>query len=389
MKKFSYSTWPSYPNILVNSISSLFKTGLVNYLIGNNGKSFEKEFSKKMGIKYSAAVSNGSIALEIALLSLGIKKNDEVIVTSRSYNSSASSILRVGAKPIFCDIDSNTFNICTKSLKSKITKKTKAILCVHLYGYPCEIFKIKKIIKNSQIKIIEDCSQAHGAKIKNKPVGCFGTIGIWSFCYDKIISTGGEGGMISTNSKTIYSKIWSLKEIGKDYNKFYKNRKSINFPYIHDHVGTNARMTEVQSLIGRYQLKNLDSYIRIRNRNALILSSYLNDIKKINIPVIPKNITHAFYRYTITIQSELKNPSNIRNNIIRKIISKKIFCNVGGCPEIYNEKPFNLDLNASKNIKVANIIGKTSISFLVDNTISIKNMNVIGKKIRIILIKSL
>ena len=223
MKKFSYSTWPSYPNILVNSISSLFKTGLVNYLIGNNGKSFEKEFSKKMGIKYSAAVSNGSIALEIALLSLGIKKNDEVIVTSRSYNSSASSILRVGAKPIFCDIDSNTFNICTKSLKSKITKKTKAILCVHLYGYPCEIFKIKKIIKNSQIKIIEDCSQAHGAKIKNKPVGCFGTIGIWSFCYDKIISTGGEGGMISTNSKTIYSKIWSLKEIGKDYNKFYKN----------------------------------------------------------------------------------------------------------------------------------------------------------------------
>ena len=386
MKKKYYSTWPNYSNEIISSVTNVLKSGNVNYLQGNYGRKFEYNFKHKFNLKHTCVVANGTLALEIALLSLKLKKNDEVIVTPRSYNSSASSVLRVQSKPIFADIDNHSFNLTADTIKKKITSKTKAIILVHLYGMPCNMDEIMELAKKYKIKVIEDCSQAHGAKFKNRYVGSFGGISIWSFCNDKIISTGGEGGMISCKLKSTYDLIWSLKDIGKNLKKFYSKKKKYDYPYMHDFIGTNARITEMQSVIGLKQLNKLNTFIALRNRNAKILSRYLCEFKFINLPIIKKNNTHAFYRYTITINfDQLKSKIN-RNNLIKKIISKNIYCNVGGCPEIYLEKTFNKFVKKNR-LPIAKDLNDKTISFLVDHTISEKNMINISKKLKNIFLK--
>jgi len=370
-----YSKWPVYTKSLASLSSKVLLSGKVNYWTGIHGKLFEKEFSKKFKIKYSATVSNGSIGLEIALLALGIKKGDEVIVTSRSYYSSVSSIIRVGAKPVFADIELTSMNISPISIKENITKKTKAIICVHLYGMPCNMQVIQDLVKNKNIKIIEDCSQAHGAQINSTKVGSFGDIAVWSFCNDKIISTGGEGGMVSTNNKNLYNKVWSYKEIGKNLIKMKDVHKSSNFPYIHDFIGTNARMTEIQSLIGRHQLKQLDNFIKIRNLNASRMTKALSNFKSIITPTHEKKIKHAYYRYTIIFNNKYLKKNYNREIIMNLLKSKNIFCNVGGCPSIYKEKFFIKNQIKPKNyLKNTNYIGKNSISFQIDQTILKKDL---------------
>jgi len=377
-----YSKWPVYTKSLASLSSKVLLSGKVNYWTGIHGKLFEKEFSKKFKIKYSATVSNGSIGLEIALMALGIKKGDEVIVTSRSYYSSVSSIIRVGAKPVFADIDSKTMNISPISIKENITKNTKAIICVHLYGMPCEMKSIQDLIKNKNIKIVEDCSQAHGAEINSTKVGSFGDIAVWSFCNDKIISTGGEGGMISTNNKKLFNKVWSYKEIGKNLTKMNGVNNSSNFPYIHDFIGTNARMTEIQSLIGRHQLRELDKFIKIRNLYASILTEALSNFRSIITPTYEKKYKHAFYRYTIILNNKFLKKDYDREVIMKLLKNENIFCNVGGCPSIYKERFFTKNQIRPKNyLKNTNYIGKNSISFQVDQTILKKDLTLMISKI--------
>ena len=377
-----YSKWPIYENQIISKSSNILKSGKVNYWTGPYGKTFEKEFSNYTNTKYSFAVSNGSIALELALLSLGVNQDDEVIVTSRSYYSSVSSIIRVKAKPVFTDIDLNTFNISAESIIKNITKKTKVIICVHLYGMPCDMHKIKRNIKNTKIKIIEDCSQAHGASINNQKVGSFGNIGIWSFCNDKIISTGGEGGMISTNNKKLADKIWSLKEIGKNLNKMNTTNKKSSFPFVHDFIGTNARMTEIQSMIGLEQLKKLDLYLKNRNLNAIFLSGRLSKFKSIIIPSVGLNYLHSYYRYVIRLDfNHIKRQFN--QEIILDLLKKNnVIANVGGCPTIYKENYFKKN-NLQPRSKLSNteLLAKTSISFQADQTITKKNLIEMSNKI--------
>ena len=197
--------WPNFNKNLISNVVKIIKSGNVNYTYGEYGNKFEKEFSKYIGNRYSVAMCNGTAALEVAIKSLGIPDKSEIIVPARSFFSSASCIVNTGHKPIFADVDLITQNISLNDIKKKITKKTKAIICVHLGGMPCDMRGLKKIANKNNIKIIEDCSQAHGASIENKKIGSFGDISTWSFCTDKIISTLGEGGMISTNKKSLYS----------------------------------------------------------------------------------------------------------------------------------------------------------------------------------------
>jgi len=195
--------WPYYSIEEIKKVTEVLKSGKVNYWTGNYCKEFEKLYAQKFDLNYCITVANGTVALEAALKSLNLKKNDEVLVPSKSYQSSASAIVNSGAKPIFCDIDFNSQNLQINDLLKKISNKTKAIVCVHLGGWPCEMNKIAKIAKENKLVLIEDCSQAHGAKINKKFVGSFGDIAIWSFCNDKIISTGGEGAMIGVKKKEI------------------------------------------------------------------------------------------------------------------------------------------------------------------------------------------
>lgn len=370
---------PFYSNKAIKKIGSLLKTGKVNYWTGTECKNFEKEFSRYLGNKYSVALSNGSVALEIALKALNLKKEDKVIVSSRSFVISASCTLNLGLKPIFADVDDNG-NLNFEEIKKVYDNKVKAIILVHLNGLPCDLNPIINFVKKNNIFLIEDCSQAHGAVYKGKKVGSFGDISTWSFCQDKIISTGGEGGMISTNNKKLWLKCWSLKDHGKNYDSVFHKKHKIGFRWHHDYLGSNYRMTEMQAALGRAQLKILDNQIKKRN---VIANLYLNGLKsyykKYDILKKPnfsflyssktkvkklryKNI-HAFYRLNLFINKKKIN----HLKLLKQFNQKNINCGVGSCPEIYREKVFRkLKLYPKKRFSNAKLLGETSIVFPID-----------------------
>ena len=368
--------YPNYNQKIQKKVQKVLATGRVNYWTGNECKLFEKEFSKYMKNRYSVAVSNGSVALELALKSLKLKRGDQIIVTSRSFIISASCVVNIGLKPIFADVDDNG-NIDIKSIKFLYNKKVKGIIIVHLNGLACEMDPILNFVKKNKLFLIEDCSQAHGAVYKGKKVGSFGDISTWSFCQDKIISTGGEGGMISTNNKLLFLKLWSLKEHGKNFINCFKKKNPIGFRWLHDYDGSNYRMTEMQAVIGREQLKLLDKQIKKRN---FIASIYLNELKDYyekyeiikqpdfrckSCPIKTKKqncikCRHAFYRLNLFIN---KNKIN-QKILLNQLAKNKINCGVGSCPEIYNEKVFRkLKLTPKKRLPNAKLLGETSIMF--------------------------
>jgi dTDP-4-amino-4,6-dideoxygalactose transaminase len=362
-----------------SNIIQILKTNKTNYWTGDHGRLFEREFSKYHGLKYSVCVSNGSVALEIALRALGLKKGSSVLVTPRSFIISASCVLNVGLKPIFADVDLNG-NVNIEGIRSAYKFGIKAIIVVHLNGLSCDLDPIVQFAKEKKLYLIEDCSQAHGAIYKGKKVGSFGDIATWSFCQDKIISTGGEGGMISTNSKKLWLTCWSIKDHGKNYNSvFYKKHKT-GFRWLHDNLGSNYRMTEMQAAIGRVQLKSLDNQLKIRNAIANI---YLNKLKdyyqKYHLLQKPdfkcqtcpfkqnekkcNKCLHAFYRLNLFI-----NKNKIKKiKLIKQLNKNKINCSVGSCPEIYREKIFKkLKLYPKQRLLNAKLLGKSSIMFPID-----------------------
>ena len=327
------SSWPKFEVDEINIVKKIISSGKVNYWTGKYGKEFEKKFSKFAQVKYSLSISNGTHALEIALKSMSIKKGDHVIVSSKSFVASASSVLSVNAIPIFSDIDLNSQNIKLNNIKDCVTKKTKAIILVHLAGMPCEMNDIIKYCKKKNIKVIEDCSQAHGAKYFNQSVGSFGDVGTWSFCNDKIISTGGEGGMITTNSKRIYEFCRSYRDHGKNFNK--KNNNNA-FKWMHDNYGSNYRITEFQSAIGIRQLTKIKKWNTIRKENSNLLRKVFNKYPELfKIQKVPKHINHAWYKcyFFLSDNAILKGIDN--KLIISLFKTYKVICFQGACPEIY------------------------------------------------------
>jgi len=386
----------------INKVSQILKKNKTNYWTGYECKKFEKEFSNYHNVKYSIAVSNGSVALEIALKALNLRKNDSVIVTPRSFIISASCVLNMELNPIFADVDLNG-NINIKGIRRAYTRGVKAIIVVHLNGLSCDLDPIVRFAKEKKLYLIEDCSQAHGAIYKGNKVGSFGDIATWSFCQDKIISTGGEGGMISTNSKKLWLTCWSIKDHGKNYKSvFYKKHKT-GFRWLHNNLGSNYRMTEMQAVIGREQLKTLDHQIQIRNKIAKI---YLRELKdyylqynllqkpdfKCQTCPFKKNekkcnkCLHAFYRLNLFI-----NKNKIKQiELIEQLNKNKINCSVGSCPEIYREKIFKkLKLCPKKRLLNAKLLGGSSIMFPIDPTRSMAKVKTEINSIKKILNKYL
>ncbi len=382
--------YPFYPPKLLKKISKTLKSGRVNYWTGSEGTLFEKEFSNYVGNKYSIAVSNGSVALELVLKAFKFKKQDQIIVTPRSFIISASCVINLGLTPVFADVDLNG-NLCLEGIKKSYTKKVKAIVLVHLNGLPCDLDPIINFAKKRKIKIIEDCSQAHGALYKNKPVGSFGDASTWSFCQDKIISTGGEGGMISTNSKKIWEKCWSYKDHGKNYFSVFNKKHKLGFKWLHDNYGSNFRMTEIQAVIGRYQLKNLNTQIKKRNKIARhILNSLKIFWSKYDLISEPnfnsKNCMHAFYRINFYIN--IKKEKKIK--LLNEFQKKKINCNEGPCPEIYKEKIFKkLKIYPKKKLINAVHLGEKSIAYHINPYITSKKLKHDIKYLKQIFLKSI
>ena len=365
--------WPCYSNEEIKEVSKVLRSGKVNYWTGNNCKNFEKLYKKKFGLNYCIAVANGTVALEAALRSLDLSKYDEVLVPSKSYQSSASAVVTSGAKPIFCDVDYNSQNIKIDDIQKKISNRTKAIICVHLGGWPCEINKIMKIAKKKNIFVIEDCSQAHGAKLNNKFVGSFGDIAVWSFCNDKIISTGGEGAMIGIKKKSIWKKIWAYKEIGKNYDKVKKNFKntSSGFNWVHDSFGTNLRMTEIQAVLGIHQLKKLYKTNLRRNYLNNHIWKNLKNHKTISIPKVPNNIILAPYRCYIKLNFEMIKRKYKLKDIIKILNSNEKICNEGSCSEMYLENSFKKsNFSPKKRLPNAARLSSVSLAFYINPYIS-------------------
>ena len=390
-------SYPSFNQQTLKKVQKVLKSGRVNYWTGNECKIFEDEFSKYLGNKFSVTVSNGSVALELALRALKLKRGDEVIVSPRSFIISASCVLNLGLKPIFSDVDENG-NLSIEDIKKIYNKKVKAIIVVYLNGLSCDLDPILTFVKKNKLFLIEDCSQAHGAIYKGKKVGSFGDMSTWSFCQDKIISTGGEGGLISTNNKKLWLKLWSLKDHGKNYKTLFHKKHKIGFKWLHEDLGSNYRMTEIQAGIGREQLKLLDSQIKKRNSIAKLYLNGLRDyfykykiLKKpdFKCKTCPlkesenscNKCTHAFYRLNLFINKDKVKQSEL----IRKINKKGISCGVGACPEIYKEKIFKkLKLYPKKRLVNAKLLGNTSIVFPINphnSKINVKREISVIKKI--------
>ena len=387
------SPWPYFDEKQIKIVSDILRSGKVNYWTGEETKNFEKEFASWSDNNYAIALANGSLALSSAYLALKIGEGDEVITTPRTFIATSSSICLLKAKPIFADVDLNSGNITAKSIEPLITKKTKAISVVHIGGWPAEMIEISKLAKHYNLSLIEDCAQAHGGKIKVedefKSVGSFSDIAAWSFCQDKIISTGGEGGMITTNNKDLYKRIWSLKDHGKSYELSLNKLNSNGFRWLHNSFGSNFRLTEMQSAIGRIQLSLMKEWHKKRTRNANILIKILKDSTNLRIPLPPKNIIHAWYKFYCYIKKDSLLNDWSRERVIKEIKKENFPAFSGSCSEIYLEKCFDGYSNSyNKRLMNARSIGEDSLMFLVHPTISEIEMEKYALTIKKILMKA-
>ena len=211
-----FSPWPSYTEEEADAVRRILLSNQVNQWTGQAVGQFESDFAEYCGAEHALAVSNGTVALEIALRALNIGPGHEVIVTPRSFIASAASVVAVGAVPVFVDVDADSELITPESIAPALSDRTRAILCVHLAGWACDLDGLKQLVEGRDIAIVEDCAQAHGGRYKGRPLGAIADVACWSFCQDKIITTGGEGGMITTNSEGVFKAAWSLRDHGKD-----------------------------------------------------------------------------------------------------------------------------------------------------------------------------
>ncbi|MDC3178559.1 DegT/DnrJ/EryC1/StrS aminotransferase family protein [Pelagibacteraceae bacterium] len=378
MKKL---TWPKYSLKEIKLVNKIIKSGKVNQWTGVYVKKFEKKFSNFFNLNYSLAVANGTVGLEAAIHSLNLDKDSEIIVTPRSFIASASSVLKMNFKPVFSDIDIHSQNIELENIKKVISNKTKAIICVHLAGYPTRMKEIIAFARKKNIYIIEDCSQAHGAKINDKFTGTFGDVSVWSFCQDKIISTLGEGGMISTNNIKIYNRLLSYRDHGKNYKNLSNIKNLDKFNYINDFIGTNIRMTEIQAAVGYLQLDNLNSWIKARNLKIRNLEKKLSKIKKgIVLIKIPKNIRHSYYRYYFFIKTKKFKKGWNYLKLINTLRQKDKSFFIGGCPEIYNEKIFQRYKPKNKLNNVVSL-SKSSVCIRIDQNLTNKKIEYLSKSV--------
>ena len=371
MLNTSFTSWPSFSQEEADAVKNVLLSNKVNYWTGNECRKFEKEFAIWSNAKYAIALGNGTLALDNAFKALDISFGDEVIVTARTYIASVTSIVNAGAIPIFADVDLNSQNITPGSIRSMITNKTKAIVCVHLAGWPCEMNEIIDIANEFNLYIIEDCSQAHGAKYKGKPVGSIGNIGCWSFCQDKIMTTGGEGGMVTTNDENLWNRMWSYKDHGKSYKAVYEKEHPDGFKWLNESFGTNWRMTELQGAIGRIQLKRMSNWNSNRIFNANKIWNTMKNFTGLRVPNIPDYINHAAYKcYVFVEEKNLKKGWN-RNRIMEEINKLGVPCYTGVCPEVYLEKAFdNSGFRPKERLLNAKILGETSLIFLVHPTLN-------------------
>lgn len=366
-----FSPWPSFTQEEADAVSRVLLSNKVNYWTGQECREFEKEFAAWADSEYAVAVSNGTLALDLALKALQIGEGDEVIVTPRTFLASVSSVVTAGATPVFADVDLNSQNIEASTIEAAITPKTKAVIVVHLAGMPADMDPIMALAEKHGFYVIEDCAQAHGAKYKGRSVGSIGHVGAWSFCQDKIMTTGGEGGMVTTNDKALWSAMWSYKDHGKNFDAIYNKQHPPGFRWLHESFGTNWRMTEIQAVIGRIQLTRMNEWTAIRQAYAKKINEAVADLSIVRQVSVPDGFEHAEYKHYLFVQPEYLKEGWSRDRIVEEIVQQGVPAFQGSCSEVYNEKAFD-GTGFRPEVALANAkeLGETSLMFLVHPTLS-------------------
>jgi dTDP-4-amino-4,6-dideoxygalactose transaminase len=374
----SFSPWPCYTREESDAIERVLLSNKVNYWTGEECREFEVEFASFAECDYAVAVTNGTVALDLCFEALGIGKGDEVIVTPRTFLASISSIVNAGAVPIFADVDLDSQNITADTIRSVLTPRSRAILCVHLAGWPCDMDPIMALAEEYGLYVVEDCAQAHGAKYKGRSVGSIGHVAAWSFCQDKIITTGGEGGMVTTNAKDLWSKVWSYKDHGKSWDAVYNRNHPPGFRWLHDSFGTNWRMTEIQAAIGRIQLKRMNHWSAKRWANASQIWAIASQCDRVRVPsnrcagcsdtcLSVGGCSHAAYKCYIFIEGTQKD----RDSIMEEINLQGVPCYAGSCSEVYLERAFDgTGFRPPNTLANAKLLGQTSLMFLCHPTLT-------------------
>ncbi|QQE87172.1 DegT/DnrJ/EryC1/StrS family aminotransferase [Azotobacter chroococcum] len=371
MQDSPFSPWPSFTEEEADAVRAVLLSNRVNYWTGEQCHEFEREFAAWSGCAHAIALANGTVALDVALRALGIGPGDEVVVTPRSFFASAACIVNAGAAPVFAEVDRDSQNITAESIRAVLTPRTRALLCVHLAGWPCDMAPIMALAEERGLKVIEDCAQAHGARYRGRPVGSLGHVGAWSFCQDKIISTGGEGGMLTTDDRALWSRIWSLKDHGKSWEAVHARRHPPGFRWLHESFGGNGRLTEMQAALGRIQLRRLPDWHARRLANAERIWRCARGLPGLRVPELPADIEHAAYKCYLFVEPPRLNDGWDRERILAEIVARGVPCFSGSCPELYLERAFEgTPWRPAERLPVARELGETSLMFLVHPTLS-------------------
>ena len=366
-----FSPWPSFTEEEANAVRDVVLSNKVNYWTGQECREFEKEFAAWSDSAYAIALGNGTLALDIALQALNIGPGDEVIVTPRTFIASISSVVNAGATPVFADVDADSQNIEAHTIAKVLTPKTKAIVVVHLGGMPADMDAIMALATEHNLYVIEDCAQAHGAKYKGRSVGSIGHISAWSFCQDKIMTTGGEGGMVTTNDEQLWRAMWSYKDHGKSYEAVYEREHAPGFRWLHESFGTNWRMTEMQAVIGRIQLKRMPQWQAQRLANAEAIWTAARACPALRVPAVPEGSVHAAYKCYVFVKPELLKADWNRDRILAEIAARGVPSFSGSCSEVYLEKAFDgTGYRPAEPLPVARELGETSMMFMVHPTLT-------------------
>jgi dTDP-4-amino-4,6-dideoxygalactose transaminase len=390
-----FSPWPSFTADEADAVARVVLSNKVNYWTGSECREFEKEFAAWSGVPHAVALANGTLALDVAIKALGIGRGDEVVVTPRTFIASVSCVVNAGAVPVFADVQADSGNISARTIAAVLTPRTKAVICVHLAGWPCDMDPIMALAAQYGLKVIEDCAQAHGARYKGRSVGSIGHVGAWSFCQDKIMTTGGEGGMVTTHDEALWRAMWAYKDHGKSYEALYEREHPPGYRWLHESFGTNWRMLEMQAAIGRIQLRRMADWAAARQRNAQAIWATCQQFAALRVPQVRcsscpgachaqgTSCEHAHYKcYVYVHPSELAHGWS-RDRILDEINAQGVPCYQGSCSEVYLEKAFDhTGWHPQVRLPVARDLGETSLMFLVHPTLTQAEMDKTCKAIR-------
>ena len=371
MSEKIFSPWPSFTPEEAGAVQRVLLSNKVNYWTGTECREFETEFAAWAGTSHAVALSNGTLALDVALKALGVGPGDEVIVTPRTFIASVSCVVNAGATPVFADVDADSGNLSAASIASVVTPRTRAVIAVHLAGWPCDMDPIMALADMHGFAVIEDCAQAHGARYKGRAVGSIGHIGAWSFCQDKIMTTGGEGGMVTTNDEALWRTMWEYKDHGKSHEAVYARQHPPGFRWLHESFGTNWRMLEMQAVIGRIQLGRMPEWTARRTAHATAILGACRSHAAVRVPGFPGDSVHAHYKCYVYVAPGALAPGWTRDHIVEAIQAHGVPCFQGSCSEVYLEKAFDgTGWRPTARLPIAKELGETSLMFLVHPTLT-------------------